>query len=139
MPAATSTWQGYQSAHPRNPVARGALSGVSFSLRAPFTVFVISWEHAVRVSGLQQVLHLLSGERARSPQLVLKRLVSRDELVHEGKDAIPRGLPRVGQSTKAALRQVERKIGDGIWQESTQDKMERILRTYHDLELASPA
>ncbi len=50
--------------------------------------------------------------------------MSRDELVREGKDPIPRCLPGVGQSTKAALRQVEGKIGDGIWQESTQDRME---------------
>ncbi len=85
-----------------------AVDGVS-------TVFFISWEHAVRVSSLQQVLHLISREGAGSPQLVLKRPVSCDELVREGKDPIPRCLPGVGQSTKAALCQVEGEIGDGIW------------------------
>ncbi len=76
---------------------------------------------------LQQILHLISREGAGSPQLVLKRTMSHNKLVCEGKDLIPRCLPRVGKPTKAALRQVEGKVGNGICRESTKDRKKLVL------------
>ncbi len=87
-----------QSIHPpkKSGCPRGTLRHLHFPCPLPSGCSSSGGSMLSGYCVCRQILHFLSGEGTRSPQLILKRAVNRHQLMGEGKNLVPGYLPGGG-------------------------------------------